>query len=148
MIRTPQLWTKFYENLAFLFYSLTYCDGTITKEEATAVKELVQQVWLDFEPSLDEYGYDAAYQIQAVFDWLFDSRPTPSSAFKRFSGFVADHPSFIDQKLAEVIFSSANKIASAYAHRNKSELGYLYLLQELLKDAYKNSKKPSNGKVS
>lgn len=144
MIRTPQLWTKFYENLAFLFYSLTYCDRDITDKEVEAVKGLVQEAWLDFEPSLDEYGYDAAYQIQAVFDWLFDSRPTASSAFKRFSSFVDDHPSFIDQKLAEAIFSSANKIVSAYGHRNKIELGYLYLLQDVLKESYKSNKKPSN----
>jgi len=147
MIRTPQLWTKFYENLAFLFYSMTYCDGNITKEETAAVKDLLQQVWLDFEPSLDEYGYDAAYQIQAVFDWLFDTRPTASSAFKRFSTFVSDHPSFIDQHLAETIFSSANKIASSSANRNKSELGYLYLLQEILKGASR-ANAPSNGKTS
>lgn len=144
MIRTPQLWTKFYENLAFLFYSLSYCDGTVQEEESTEVRNLLQQVWLDFEPSLDEYDQDAAYQIGTIFDWLSEMKPTAASAFKRFSTFVRDYPTFIDQQLAENIFSSANKIALSNAGRSKPELGYLYLLQELLDVAKRMSPYPPN----
>lgn len=135
MTRTPQLWTKFYESLAFLFYSLTYCDGNINKKEVAAVKYLLQQIWLDFEPSLDDYGYDAAYQIQAVFDWLFDERPSAPSAFGKFSSFVKEHPSFIDQKIAENIVVSAKAIVSSFAGVNKSELNFLYQLCAMLPEA-------------
>ncbi|HWV70906.1 MAG TPA: hypothetical protein VN040_04300 [Pseudosphingobacterium sp.] len=144
MIRTPQLWTKFYESLAFLFYSLAYCDGNIRKEEVAAVKELVQQAWLDFEPSLDEYGYDAAYQLEAVFDWLLERQPTAAVAFRRFNSFVKEHPSFIDQKIAENIFRSASQLVASYAGKNKSELGFLYLLQDILQETKFLNTSPSN----
>ena len=133
MIRTAPLWTRFYESLAFLFYGLTYRDGEVRKEEIALVKKLIQEVWLDLEPSLDEYGYDAAYQIEAVFDWLFEMRPTHLWAVKKFERFVHEHPGFVDDKLAQQIWESANRIAAACAGKNKSELTYLYQLQEILK---------------
>lgn len=130
MVRTPTLWLKFYENLAFLFYTLSCCDGDINKGEIAAIKTLLEELWLDLEPSFDEDGSDAAYQIETKLDWLFDVRPTAASAFKRFSSFIIEHPGFVDQKLAENVFNSARRIVSSNAGRNKQELGYLYKLQE------------------
>lgn len=135
MIRTALQWTKFYENLGFLFYSLTYCDRKVTPSEKAIIKDLVNKIWLNLEPSLDEYGYDAAYQIEAITDWLFEEELPAPVAFKRFVDFVEGHPGFIDQKMANIIFASAHSIASASARRNKSELGYLYQLQGVLKKA-------------
>jgi len=129
-MRTPELWIKFYENLAFLFYTLCYCDGEINKREIGAIKMLLEEVWLDLEPSLDEDRSDAAYQIETKLDWLLDVRPTAASAFKRFSSFIIEHPAFMDQKLAENVFYSARRIVSSHGGRNKQELGYLYKLQE------------------
>jgi hypothetical protein len=134
MVRTPTLWLKFYENLAFLFYTLSCCDGDINKGEIAAIKTLLEELWLDLEPSFDEDGSDAAYQIETKLDWLFDVRPTAASAFKRFSSFIIEHPGFVDQKLAENVFNSARRIVSSNAGRNKQELGYLYKLQETFRE--------------
>jgi len=133
MEHTPQLWHKFYETLGFLFYSLSFADGSVKKQEVETVKKLLRDDWLGVESSLDEYGYDAAYQLEAVFDWLCETQPSAASAFKRFRSFVIDHPMFIDQKLKEKILDSANQIISSYAQKNKAELGYLYQLQESLR---------------
>ncbi|HWV70919.1 MAG TPA: hypothetical protein VN040_04365 [Pseudosphingobacterium sp.] len=130
MMRTPELWTKFYENLAFLFYTLSCCDGDINKGEVASIKTLLEEVWLDLEPSFDKDGSNAAYQIETKLDWLLDVRPTAAFAFKRFSSFIIEHPAFMDQKLAENVFNSARRIVSSHAGRNKQELGYLYKLQE------------------
>ncbi|WP_164110201.1 MULTISPECIES: hypothetical protein [Sphingobacterium] len=138
MIRTAQQWTKFYENLGFLFYSLTCCDRRVTPSEKAIIKDLVNRTWINLEPSLDEYGYDAAYQIEAVTDWLFEEKPSARIAFKRFVDFVEGHPGFIDHRMANIIFSSANSITAASARKNKSELGYLYLLHGILKKATKS----------
>ena len=145
-MRTPELWTKFYENLAFLFYTLSCCDGKINEREITTIKALLEEVWLDLEPSIDEDGFDAAYQIETKLDWLFDVRPTAASAFKRFSSFIIEHPTFVDQKLAENVFNSARRIVSSNAGRNKQELGYLYKVQETFRKIKPMMANASNSK--
>ncbi|QNL52003.1 TerB family tellurite resistance protein [Olivibacter sp. SDN3] len=144
MIRTPQLWAKFYENLAFLFYSICYCDGKIEEKESVEVRSLLQKVWLEFDPPIGAYDHETAYRVGEIFDWLSEIKPTAASTFKRFNDFVRNYPRFIDQRLAENIFRSANQIATAHAGRNKMELGYLYLLQELLDKAKKMNPCPPN----
>lgn len=133
--RPPMLWTQFYEKLAHLFYSVAACDRTITLKEVAKLKELLQSTWIDLEPSLDEYGYDAAYQIEAVFDWLLDEQPTPEEGFKEFSSFITEHSGFIDDRLGALIIESANKIALASYGKNKSELTLLFKLEKLLQTA-------------
>ncbi|WP_028297809.1 hypothetical protein [Olivibacter sitiensis] len=132
MERPHSLWVKFYENLAHLFYSIASCDDRIDDKEVASVKYLLNNVWLDLEPSFDEYGYDAAYQIEAVFDWLVDTKPSSEKAFQRFCKFVQEHPGFVDKKLTTLIIDSANKIAYAFRGRNKSELGLIFRLEQEL----------------
>lgn len=133
MQRPHALWVKFYESLAHLFYGIASCDDKVEKKEVASVKYLLNNIWLDLEPSFDEYGYDAAYQIEAVFDWLIDTRPTSERAFLHFCSFIKEHPGFVDEKLAALILDSANKIAYAFNGRNKSELGLIFRLEQELK---------------
>ncbi|QNL50153.1 hypothetical protein H8S90_00510 [Olivibacter sp. SDN3] len=130
--RPPILWTEFYGKLAYLFYNVAACDQTITSKEIAKLKELLLSTWLDLEPSLDEYGYDAAYQIEAVFDWLLDQRPPPEEGFREFSAFIKENPGFVDKRLGALIIKSANQLAEASYGKNKSELTFLFKLEKLI----------------
>lgn len=126
------IWTQFYEKMAFLFYSIASCDGHIAAQESASVKQQLREVWLDFESSSNEYGDDAAYQVETVFDWLLDAAPSSDDAFGEFKSFVKEHPGFITAPLRETILSSSKHVASSFYGTNSSEQKLLSELEDVL----------------
>ena len=61
---------EFYENLGKLFYSVAMADKKVSLIEIQRLKEDVKKYWLPLDDVEDDFGTDAAYQIEIVFDWL------------------------------------------------------------------------------
>lgn len=125
-------WNKFYAKLGFLCYAIAFCDEKITKPEIAALKELVKKEWLDLEETEDAFGSDAAYQIEILFDWLEENIPPTEYAFEEFSDFAKEHEDFFTPQLKRKVYKTANKIAAAYAGKNKDERDMIHQLHKLL----------------
>lgn len=63
----------FYRLLGRLFYSVAQVDDVIREEEFKAVKAAVREEWLDFDETFDAFGSDSAFQIEFVFDFLYEN---------------------------------------------------------------------------
>ena len=126
--------TKFYQNIAKLFYAIAAVDKEVKTEEFTALKILVRDQWLAVDDSEDAYKTDAAYQIEFVFDWLQFNELDAYTCFNEFIEYKKEHAYFFTPELNHLIMRTAEKIASSYAGKNKSELIMLAKLNLQLKN--------------
>ena len=81
----------------------------------------------------DEFGEDAAYQIEIVFDWLQDEERDGQFYFDEFKEFFEEHKERIPPKMITLIWQTAEAIAASFAGKNKSELIILAKLKLFLK---------------
>ncbi len=124
---------KMYQNLGKLFYAVAMADKNVRPKEVTALREAVREQWLDVDDVEDEFGTDAAYQIEIVFDWLQNEESDGDTYFKEFKYFFKEHRSLFTKKIREQIYKTARAIAISFAGANKSELVLLSKLKMLLK---------------
>lgn len=123
-----------YQALGKLFYSIAVSDKVVRKEELDKLREIVKSKWLSLEDSEDDFGTDAAYQIEIVFDWLLKEESDGNDCFEDFLAFKKEHVSMFTNELKHLIFDTAQAIASTVAGKNKSELIILSKLGLALED--------------
>lgn len=124
-------WLEFYRKLGYLFYSVAAADNRITETEISELKTELRDKWLTLEDSLDEFNSDAAYQMEAVFDWLQEETPPAVKAFEKFEAFVDENPGFFTPAIKNGIIETADHIAAAFHDTNKTELSLLFRLRQL-----------------
>ena len=129
---TPHAWKTFYQRLAYLYYAVAKADEKVVAEEIAKVHEVVKKDWLSVEHTEDEFGTDAAYQIDIAFDWLVEQGPSSEKAFEKFEHFVTEHPDFFNAKLKKRILRTASAVASSFHGINKPEESILNKLENLL----------------
>ena len=95
MNTTQNINTIFYQHLGKLFYAIAAADKVVRKAEYESLRNVVKNQWLDLEDSEDEFGADAAYQIEIVFDWLDFKELDPQDCFNEFESYYTDHPLFL-----------------------------------------------------
>lgn len=113
---------KFYQNVAKIFYAVAKSDNQITKKEIKTLKKAVKEKWLQVDETFDVFGTDTAYQIEIVFDWLYNKNATTEDCYADFIEYYHNHPYFFTSEIKRLIMETSGKIASAFADRNKSEL--------------------------
>lgn len=123
----------FYENLGKLFYSVAMADSRIHRNEIVKLRAFIRQFWLDVDELEDEFGTDAAFQIESVFDWLVDNEKDGDECFEEFREFYKDHASIFSPFIKVLILDTANAIANSFSGKNKAELVVLGKLELLLK---------------
>ena len=129
---SPQTWNTFYQKLGHLCYAIAAADNKVSKAEVAEVKRLVSEEWIQLEQSKDEFGADASFQIEIVFEWLMENAPKKEVAFSAFSEFYKSHPHFFTEKLKKKVLSTANSIATVFHDKNKAEMELLSRLKKLL----------------
>ena len=132
-VMNKKLNTNFYKNVAKLFYAIAAVDKVIKEEEFTALKKIVKKEWLTLDESEDEYSTDAAYQIEFVFEGLQFKGLDAYDCYNEFIEYKNKHSYFFTDQLNSLIMKTADKIASSYAGKNKSELIMLAKLDLNLK---------------
>ncbi|NCT17883.1 MAG: hypothetical protein COZ75_01480 [Flavobacteriaceae bacterium CG_4_8_14_3_um_filter_34_10] len=125
---------KFYQNLGKLFYAIAAIDNTIREEEVQMLKNIIKDKWLPLDDFSDTHGTDSAYQIEIVFDWLEEQQAEPNRCFDAFKEFKKEHDSLFPIAIKELIWNTAEAIASSFAGKNKSEVILLAKLKLLLKE--------------
>lgn len=122
---------EFYQNLGKLFYAVAIADRKVHPKEIKKLKEAVRQHWLQLDDIVDEFGTDAAYQIETVFDWLLEHDKDGREYYKEFKTFYTDHKNLFNIEIKNLTVSTARAIALAFAGSNKAELIVLGRLQLL-----------------
>lgn len=113
---------EFYQNLGRLFYAVALADHSIHIQEIERLKEVVREHWLDVDDIKDEYGNDAAFQIETIFNQLLEYGQKSDGMFQEFKDFYMEHKALFPEKIKQLIKLTARAISSAFAGNNKSEL--------------------------
>ncbi len=128
-----KLGNEFYQNLGKLFYAVAMADHSIHVKEVEKLNEVVHDHWLDVDSVEDEFGTDAAFQIETVFDWLLEYGKDNDEMYQEFEQFYTDHKTLFTPKVKQLIMSTARAITSAFAGSNKAELIQLGRLELLFR---------------
>ena len=125
---------SFYQKTGELFYAIAAADKVVRKKEYQSLKKMVKDEWKGLDDVKDEFGVDAAYQMEIVFDWLDYQSLDSSDCFDDFKDFYKNHPSQFTPDRKKKIIKTAHAIAGAFAGKNKNELALLGKIQLLFND--------------
>ena len=123
---------EFYQNLAKAFYVIAASDGTVRKQEFEKLKEIVKTSWLEIDAIEDEFGADAAFQIEIVFDWLKAEELSIQDCFNDFKEFKTNNAQLFTKPVKKLIWKTCDTIASSFYGLNKRELEILYKVKNVL----------------
>jgi len=131
-MKTTERPLEFYRALGKLFYAFAAIDRVVRAEEIETLKTLIVEEWVALDEKKDEFGSDASFQIKAVFDWLQDIDAKPESCFESFKTYKETNEKYFNSEVNALIFKTADKIAYAFAGKNKAEVMLLAKLKVLL----------------
>lgn len=136
MERRDETMVSVYQLLGRIFYATAQADETVRPEEISELKQIVKDVWLDFEDTFDEFNSDSAYQIEIVFDYLVQNHKDVDAKNIIFDlkEYKKVHSSVFTPNMIELIMQTAYRIATAFNKRNKSELTFLSQLRFALQE--------------
>lgn len=124
---------ELYENLGKLFYAMAVVDGDVHIQEMGKLREFIRKYWLDVDAVEDEYGTDAAFQIDTVFDWLLEYKMDGEECFGKFQEFYETNKERFTPFIKVLILDTAHAMANAFSGKNKAELVLLAKLELFLK---------------
>ncbi|MEC7265409.1 MAG: hypothetical protein VXW38_16835 [Bacteroidota bacterium] len=128
-----KLGNELYQNLGKLFYAVAMADHSIHVKELEKLNEVVHDHWLGMDTIEDEYGTDAAFQIETVFDWLLEYGKEADDIYDEFEQFYMENKQLFTPKIKQLTMSTARAIASSFAGSNKAELIQLGRLELLFR---------------
>ena len=129
---SQQTMIHFYQQLGKLFYSVASVDKTVRKEEIAQLNEIVKKEWLPIENNLNEFGDDAAYQIEIVFDYLVENDWKIGKIIPDLENFKKEHPSLFTPQVNDLILKTAKAITNSFSGKNKSESVMIEKLRAVL----------------
>ena len=131
----------FYQKIGELLYAIAAADKVVKKQEYDTLRESVKEHWKKNDDITDDFGADAAYQIEIVFDWLdyqslnwLDYQSLKAEeCFENFKEYYRENKTLFNPKIKKLVLSTAHTVADAFSGKNKSELLLLGKLELLLK---------------
>ena len=129
---SDQTMISFYQQLGKVFYSIAAADNIISKKEISTLKKIVKKEWLPLESTLTEFGDDAAYQIEIVFDSLLENDWDSMDIIIEFENFRKEHPSLFTPKTNDLILKTADAIVTSFSNENQSEIELIKELSAIL----------------
>lgn len=123
---------KFFRKLGYVFYAVAASDGSVADDERKALHQMVIEDWVTLEVSQDQFGSDAAYQIEMLFEYITDQGMTAEKAYQKFEQYFKDNLELFSDEVIERIFHTCNRIAESFHSKNKAELNTLMRLHLLL----------------
>ncbi len=124
----------FYQKMGELFYSIAAADKVVRKEEFDTLKKVVAEQWRNLDAYNDSFRTDAAHQIEVVFNWFDYEQLDANDCFDSFADYNKEYPKLFTAERKQLIWKTANAIASAFSEKNKSEVIMLTKLKNLLKN--------------
>ena len=133
MENTKKMGKELYENLGKLFYAIAMADSRVHAKEVSKLRSFIRKYWLEVDELEDEFGTDAAFQIESVFDWAMDKEKDSEVCFDEFKEFYKDNSNMFIKFIKVLILDTANAISNSFSGKNKAELVMLGKLELLLK---------------
>jgi hypothetical protein len=121
MKHSDELMSMLYHQLGRVFFLVAYADKDIHKKEIEALRSKINQYWLDYDETFDEFAGDTAFQIEFTFDYLVEKPKSENAILTDFKEFVEEYDGLFTDKLKKLILDTANSIADAYAGTSKAE---------------------------
>ena len=121
-----------YQEIGQLFYAIAAADKVVRQAEYDALRNLVKVEWSSMDEYTDEFGVNAVYQMEIVFDWFDYEQLDANDCFESFAHYYKNHKNLFSETKKQLIWKTANSIANAFAGTNKSELILLTKLHFLL----------------
>ena len=115
-------WNKFYQKLGYLFYSIAASDKHISLVEEEMLHALIKQDWVPLQRGKDEFGTEAAFKMEIVFDYLHEERISSEMAYHVFESYFKENLELFGDDIVAKIYHTADKIAEVFHSKNKSEL--------------------------
>jgi len=134
MKNTKKVGRELYENLGRLFYAIAMADSRVRDKEVSKLRSFIRKYWLEVDELEDEFGSDAAFQIESVFDWSLDNDMESEECYDEFKGFYNDNKGMFSPFIKVLILDTANAISNSFSGKNKAELIMLGNLELLLKE--------------
>ncbi|MEH6763398.1 MAG: hypothetical protein V7655_02770 [Aequorivita antarctica] len=131
-VNKPEL--LFYQKMGELFYAIAAADKIVRKAEYNILKNIVSEQWKNLDDYEDPFHTDAAYQIEVVFDWFDYEQLDAKDCFESFADYKKEQPNLFTKERKDLIWRTANAIASSFADKNKNEVIMLAKLKMLLED--------------
>jgi hypothetical protein len=124
--------TQYYQLLGKLFYCVASIDTTVRKEEINTLKILLRKLWIPLEDSTNEFGDDAAYQIEIVFDWMLKNNEKEEDVLFELGQFKRIHPSLFTKSKNSILIYTLEEIANSFARKNKSEHFLIHKIKSII----------------
>lgn len=131
MMNSDTIKNRFYQELGKLFYAIAFADRKVHPKEVQALLKNIRDYWVNLDGVKDEFGTDAAYQIEIVFDWLESTTTESEELFREFKAYYKEDSSSFTPKVKSLVLHTANEIAGSFAGKNKAELIMLAKLANL-----------------
>ena len=132
---SEQTMIRFYQHLGKVFYGIAAVDKAVHKEEIERLKKIVATEWIPLEDAQSEFGDDAAYQIEIVFDWLVQNKWDSGQVFPDFKIFRKEHPSLFTSQVRILILKTSIAIVVAFSGENKLEHKIISQLNSILHES-------------
>jgi hypothetical protein len=132
MKTTNETMLELYQILGAIFYECAKTDRFIHPDEISVLKKMVKEEWTNVDQTQDAFDSDSAYQIEIVFDYMYENDVENEDVLFQLKEFKRIQNHLFSPELNHLIFKTANQIASSFAQRNKSELVFLSQLQQIL----------------
>ena len=117
-------------HLAQLFYAVASADNVVAEEEVNALKLMIKKEWV----SGNLLSNSQAKILLSAFNQLAESRADSNQCFQTFKLYIENNNIKIATPVKNMIWKTAESIASSYAHKNKSELIVLTKLRSFFLD--------------
>lgn len=125
----------FYQKAGELFFAIATADKIVREEEYDSLRKLVVSKWKNIEKLNDEFGTNAAYQIEIIFKWFDHEQANAKECYDGFKDYFEANPNLFTYKRKQLILETANAIANSFAGKNKAELIMLSKLKLLLEES-------------
>lgn len=119
--------TEFYNCLGCIMYAIANADKKIVVDEKLVIKQLLEEEWLG--QANDFNGKDVI--VNKIREFI-EAKKDAEVAFSEFELFFQNHHDMFSLEIKRHIMSAANRIASSFSGKNKSELILLKRLHNLL----------------
>lgn len=134
MTLKSKLSIEFYQNLGKLFYAIAITDNCVRDEELKTLEKIIKNEWMILTDCSDKDNQNKILLILDTFKQLQNqNKNDANSYFNSFINFKKAHEAFFNKEFNSLILKTANKIAAAFAAKNKSELIMLAKLNLELK---------------
>jgi len=121
MKHSTELMSMLYHQLGRVFFLVAYADREIQKKESEVLRQKINEYWLDYDETWDEFAGDTAFQIEFTFDYLVEKPKSENAILTDFKEFVQEYDGLFTDKLKKLILDTAASIANAYAGTSKAE---------------------------